>query len=97
MWFVSNQLQIHTNSKMQMRVPKLNTYCITPWNAHLVSSAHSKFHLSTFFLYRSNHSIKTTLKHNTDTTIQALIIYTHTHTHIYIYICIHLTFFYNVE
>ena len=44
---MSNQLQMYTNSKIQVRVSKLSTYYITLWNAHLISNARSKLHLNT--------------------------------------------------
>ena len=52
MWIVSNQIQMHTNSKMQMRVSKSSTYCITASNAHPVGNVRSKLALSLLIIYQ---------------------------------------------
>ena len=46
MWFVSNQLQMHKNNEMQMRVSNLNTNYITPWNAHIIENKRSELLLN---------------------------------------------------
>ena len=42
MWIVSNHMQMHTNSKMQMHVSNSSIHRITASNAHPVGNARSK-------------------------------------------------------
>ena len=42
MWIVSNQMQMHTNCKIQMRVSKSSTHRIITSNVHPVENTRSK-------------------------------------------------------